>query len=291
MNDVDALTARFEDSRDHLRAVAYRMLGSSGEADDAVQETWLRLHRTDVSAVDNLRGWLTTVVSRLCLDLLRSRSSRREDTGDPGTVAGDAASDRPGPEQEAALADAVGGALLVVLERLTPPERVAFVLHDLFGVGFDEIARTVDRTPAAARQLASRARRRVRGSTPLDQPDLERQRRVVDAFLRAARDGVLDELVAVLAPDVVFRADAAAAALADGPARVVGATAVAATFAGRARAARAALIDGSIGVVVAPGGRLVVILEVTIEDGRIVGIDAVADPERLDTAELAVFED
>lgn len=291
MNDVDALAHEFEESRDHLGSVAYRMLGSTGEADDAVQETWLRLSRTDVANVDNLRGWLTTVVSRVCLDILRSRSSRREHPGNVEALAGDGTSDdRPGPEQEAVLADMVGGALLIVLDILTPPERVAFVLHDMFGVNFDEIARIVDRTPTAARQLASRARRRVRGARPGYQPDLERQRLVIDAFLRAARGGDLSGLLAVLAPDVVFRSDAAAAVLARGPARVEGADAVAAAFSGRARQARAAMVNGSVGVVVSPGGRLIVILEVVVDDGRIVAIDAIADRDRLDRTEFVVLE-
>ena len=208
----DSLTQQFEANRTHLRAVAYRMLGSVSEADDAVQEAWLRLNRTETSSVENLGGWLTTVVARVCLDMLRSRKSRREEALEgprvPEPIVGPA--DGVDPEHEALLADSVGLALLVVLETLDPAERLAFVLHDMFAMPFDEIAPIVDRSPAAARQLASRARRRVRGAAPAPDPDLERQREVVDAFLAASREGDFDALLAVLDPDVVLRADGGA---------------------------------------------------------------------------------
>ena len=213
MNEHDSMAERFEANRTHLRAVAYRMLGSVSEADDAVQEAWLRLSRTDASRVENLGGWLTTVVARVSLDMLRSRNARRErplQTHVPEPIVSNVAG--PDPEHEALIADSVGLALLVVLETLSPAERLAFVLHDMFGVPFDEIAPIVDRSPAAARQLASRARRRVRGAAPAPDADLARQRQVVDAFLAAARDGDFDALVAVLDPDVVLRVDRGAGA-------------------------------------------------------------------------------
>ncbi|MGQ0617298.1 MAG: sigma-70 family RNA polymerase sigma factor [Acidimicrobiia bacterium] len=294
MDDLDDLATRFEEHRDHLRSVARRMLGSAGEAEDAVQEAWFRLHRTDSSGLDNLGGWLTTVVSRVCLDMLRSRDSRREDLGDVGTVSDreSGAEERSGPEQEAMLADAVGGALSVVLDTLSPAERVAFVLHDLFGVGFDEIGRTVQRSPVAARKLASRARRQVRGAAGAShEGGVGEQRRVVDAFLSAARHGDLEGLIAVLAPDVVFWADESAAAMGDAPARVEGAPSVAAVFSGRARAARSAMVDGEVGVVVEPAGRLIVILDFVIIDDKIVAIDAIAEPTRLARADVAAFDD
>jgi RNA polymerase sigma factor (sigma-70 family) len=272
MDERDWLAERFEAHRTHLRAVAYRMLGSVSEADDAVQEAWLRLSRADTSAVDNLGGWLTTVVARVCLNMLQSRRSRREEpigAQVPDPVA--SRRDGIGPEDEALLAEGVGLALLVVLDTLTPAERLAFVLHDLFDVPFEEVAAIVGRSPAAARQLASRARRRVRGSAPPD-ADLTRQRAVVDAFLAASRGGDFDALLAV-------------------PREVRGAAAVAETFAGRARAARPALVDGVPAAVWAPGGRPRVVLGFTIAGGRIVGIDLLADPERLRQLDLAVLDD
>lgn len=293
MDDRDLLATRFDESREHLRSVARRMLGSSTEADDAVQETWFRLHRIDASGVDNLTGWLTTVISRVCLDMLRSRASRREDLGDvePARAPAVPSEERSGPEHEAIVADAVGAALWVILDRLTPAERVAFVLHDLFGVGFDEIASVIERSPAATRQLASRARRRVRGATGSSpRQDVEAQRRVIAAFLHAARHGDLEGLIAVLAPDVVFSSDATAAAMGDGPARIAGAPGVAAVFSGRARAARPAMVDGEIAVIVEPGDRLIVILQLVIVDGRIAAIDAVADRDRLAAAQITPFE-
>jgi RNA polymerase sigma factor (sigma-70 family) len=291
MDEDDFLAERFEENRTHLRAVAYRMLGSLSEAEDAVQETWLRLSRSDTSGVENLGGWLTTVVARVCLDMLRSRKSRREESLGarvPEPIAGRA--DGADPEQEALLSDSVGLALLVVLETLTPAERLAFVLHDMFAVPFDEIAPIVGRSPDAARQLASRARRRVRGADTSYEPDHTRQREVVDAFLAAARDGDFDALVAVLDPDVVLRSDRAALP-AGVPREVHGAPAVARrALVGRARAARPALVDGAVGVVVAPRGRLLMVLDFKIRDGKIVEIDAVADPERLNQLDLSLLD-
>jgi RNA polymerase sigma factor (sigma-70 family) len=291
MDKRDFLVEQFEEHRTHLRAVAYRMLGSVSEADDAVQETWLRLSRSDTSKVENLGGWLTTVLGRVCLDMLRSRKSRREESLGarvPEPIAGRA--DGADPEQEALLSDSVGLALLVVLETLTPAERLAFVLHDMFAVPFDEIAPIVGRSPDAARQLASRARRRVRGADTSYELDLTRQREVVDAFLAAARDGDFDALVAVLDPDVVLRSDRAALP-ADAPREVRGAPAVARrALVGRARAARPALVDGAVGVVVTPRGRLLMVLDFKIRGGKIVEIDAVADPERLNQLDLAFLD-
>ena len=266
------------------------MLGSASEADDAVQEGWLRLSRSDISGVENLGGWLTTVVARVSLDMLRARSSRREDAlaaHGPEPIA-----DRAGgtdPEHEALLADSVGLALLVVLDTLAPAERLAFVLHDMFAVPFDEIAPIVSRSPAAARQLASRTRRRVQGAAPVPHADLSRQRDVVKAFLAASRDGDFEALLAVLDPDVVFRADTAAVR-AGGPSEVHGATAVARLYRGRAQAARPALVNGAVGIIVAPRGRLIVVLVTTIANGRIVTIDAIADPERLGQLDIASLD-
>jgi RNA polymerase sigma factor (sigma-70 family) len=291
MDEREWLVGRFEEHRTYLRAVAYRMLGSVSEADDAVQETWLRLSRSDTSEVENLGGWLTTVLARVCLDMLRSRKSRREESLGarvPEPIAGRA--DGADPEQEALLSDSVGLALLVVLETLTPAERLAFVLHDMFAVPFDEIAPIVGRSPDAARQLASRARRRVRGADTSNEPDHTRQREVVDAFLAAARDGDFDALVAVLDPDVVLRSDRAALP-AGVPREVHGAPAVARrALVGRARAARPALVDGAVCVVVAPRGRLLMVLDFKIRDGKIVEIDAVADPERLNQLDLSLLD-
>jgi RNA polymerase sigma factor (sigma-70 family) len=275
----DWLAERFEDHRTHLRAVAYRMLGSINEADDAVQETWLRLSRSDTNGVENLGGWLTTVVGRVCLDMLRSRRSSREvplgvQVPDRIVSHGDGID----PEREVLLADSVGLALLVVLDTLNPAERLAFVLHDMFGVTFEEIAPIVGRSPSAARQLASRARRRVQGATNVADTDLTRQREVVDAFLAAARGGDLDALVAVLDPDVVLRADLSAVH-AVGSREVRGGPDVARkAVKGRARAARPALVNGAVGVVVAPRGRLLMVLGFTIRGQKIVEIDAIADP-------------
>jgi len=289
MDDRDWLAGQFEAHRGHLRAVAHRMLGSSSEADDAVQEAWLRLSRSDTSVVDNLGGWLTTVVARVCLNMLQARTARREDpVGEDLPDAAATRRDRDDPEQQALEADAVGLALLVVLDTLTPAERLAFVLHDLFAVPFDEIAPIVERSPAATRQLASRARRRLQGAPPPD-ADLARRRAVVDAFLAASREGSFEALVALLDPDVVLRADQAAVR-AGASTEVRGAAAVAGTFSGRARAARPALVDGAPGAVWAVGGQPRVVFGFTITDDRIVQIDLLADPDRLARLELAVLD-
>jgi RNA polymerase sigma factor (sigma-70 family) len=292
MDENDFLAEQFEENRTRLRAVAYRMLGSISEADDAVQEAWVRLSRTDTSGVENLGGWLTTIVGRVCLDILRSRRSRREEplgARFPDPIVGRQSG--TDPEHEALLSDSVGLALLVVLETLTPAERLAFVLHDMFAVPFDEIAPIVGRSPAASRQLASRARRRVQGATTSSDADLARQREVVDAFLAAARGGDLDALVAVLDPEVVLRADHAAVPAGDSR-EVRGAPAVARMAAkGRARAARPALVNGAVGVAVAPRGRLLMVLGFTTSGGKIVEIDVVADPGRLGQLDLAVLDD
>jgi RNA polymerase sigma factor (sigma-70 family) len=288
------LTEGFEEHRTHLRAVAYRMLGSVSEADDAVQETWLRLSRTDTSGVENMGGWLTTVLARVCLNMLRSRQARREQPLDvhvPEPIV--SREDGLDPEHEALLADSVGLALLVVLDTLAPAERLAFVLHDMFAVPFDEIAPMVGRSPAAARQLASRARRRVQGEAPSPDPDLARQREVVDAFFAAARGGDFDALVAVLDPDVVLRSDGGVAR----PSRtavVHGARAVAEramTFARLSPFVRPALVNGAAGVVVAPRGRPVSIMAFTVRGGKIVAIDALADPTRLRQLDLTVLDE
>jgi RNA polymerase sigma-70 factor (ECF subfamily) len=281
----DRQADEFEQHRAHLQAVAYRMLGSLSEAEDAVQESWLRLNGSETGQVENMRGWLTTVVARVCLDLLRARRARREDHFDgelPEPVV--TLRQEHGPEDEALLADSVGLALLVVLDTLTPAERLAFVLHDMFGLPFDEIAPILERSPAATRQLASRARRRVRGATPLAEPDPARQRRVVDAFLAAAREGDFEALVAVLDPDVVFRADRGRRA-AEAPPVITGAAAVAEQILARAprfaRFARPAIVNGSAGLVVVPGERPVAVLGFSISGDRIVELDLVADPTKL----------
>jgi RNA polymerase sigma factor (sigma-70 family) len=294
MAEHEWLAERFEENRTHLRAVAYRMLGSLSEADDAVQEGWLRLSRSDISGVENLGGWLTTVVARVCLDMLRSRKSRREEplgAHVPEPIV--SREDGIDPEHEALLADSVGLALLVVLETLAPAERVAFVLHDMFDLPFDEIAPIVGRSPAAARQLASRARRRVQGSATLPDADLPRQREVVEAFLGALRAGDFDALVVVLDPDVVIRADRTAAP-ADGSREVRGARTWAKgalAYSRFAHFARPALVNGAVGVVVAPRGRLFRVLHFTFTRGKIVQIDVIADPARLRQLDLAVLND
>jgi RNA polymerase sigma-70 factor (ECF subfamily) len=276
----------FERHRAHLRAVAYRMLGSLSEADDAVQESWFRLNRSEASQVENMRGWLTTVVARVCLDMLRARRARPEDFHSdelPEPIVTIPSSN--GPEDEALLADSVGLALLVVLDTLTPAERLAFVLHDMFGVPFEEIAPIVERTATTARQLASRARRRVRGATPLAEPDPKRQRTVVDAFLAAARDGDFEALVAVLDPEVVFRADRGRLAAEGAEPLVTGAAAVAHQVLARAprfaRFARPAIVNGTAGLIVTPRDRPIAVLGFTIAHSRIVELDLVADPDKL----------
>jgi RNA polymerase sigma factor (sigma-70 family) len=289
--DATDLAATFETHRPHLRAVTLRLLGSPAEADDAVQETWLRLARTDASEIDNLRAWLTTVASRVALSMLRSRGTRAETPIDDAT---DAPDPEPDPEARAAQADALGAALLVVLERLEPAERLAFVLHDMFAVPFDEIATVVERSPAAARQLASRARRRVRGGSDDSEPDPARRREVVEAFLTAAREGDFAGLLSVLDPDVELRADRVAVAAAEAnrgrapelAESVRGAEAVARVFSGRARAAQPALLDGVPGAVFAPGGTVYSAFDIVVVDGRIVAIEMIADPDVL--AELDV---
>ncbi|PUA80054.1 sigma-70 family RNA polymerase sigma factor [Nocardioides currus] len=262
----------FEEHRSHLTAVATRVLGPGGDAEDAVQEAWLRYERTDTSDVENLRGWLTTVVTRICLDQLRSRTARREDLVDthlerPG--------DDPTPEDDAVVAEAVGGAMQTVLDELNPPERVAFVLHDLFAVSFDEIAEMLDRTPAATRQLASRARRRIRGTTPATAPGRE----VVDAFLKAARAGEFDSLLQLLDPDVVCRADATSVAMGGPVPLISGAQDVANRFNGGAAALFATVVDGLAGAVWMYRGEAKVVFDFTIVDDRIVAIDMLSDPD------------
>jgi RNA polymerase sigma factor (sigma-70 family) len=276
MDEKNYLTEKFEANRARLRAVAYRMLGSRSEVDDAVQETWLRLSRSDTSAVENLGGWLTTVIARVCLDMLRSRKSRREEPMGPH-VPEPVADDASGRDAE--MADSVGAALLVVLETLAPAERLAFVLHDMFAVPFEEIAPIVGRTPAAARQLASRARRRVQGAPPPD-TDSSRQRKIVEAFLAASRDGDFEGLLAVLDPNVVFRADQAAQRLGS-LAEIRGAAAVAETFKGRAQAAKPAFVDGALGVAVIFGGKLRIALRLTFSGDRISAVEVVADAGRI----------
>lgn len=287
VDESDWLARRFEDDRTRLKAVAHRMLGSSVEAEDAVQEAWLRLHRADSGEVRNLSGWLTTVVARVCLDMLRSRDSRHEEPldDDAPDAPADAADD---PVHQALLADSVGMALAVVLDALGPAERVAFVLHDVFGMAFEEIAPIVERTPTATRQLASRARRRVKeAGWPDDDPS--RRRRIVDAFLAAARHGDFQALLAVLDPQVVLHADVVAAQMGS-PAEARGAEAVAAIFSGRARAARLALVDGLAGLVWLTGGQPRVVFTFALEGDRIAGVDIVADPERLRVMDVVVVE-
>jgi RNA polymerase sigma-70 factor (ECF subfamily) len=295
MDEKEWLADRFEEHRSHLRAVAYRMLGSLTEADDAVQDTWLRLSRAGAGGVENLGGWLTTIVARVCLNMLRSRGTRREEPlgahlPDPVISAGGELQ----PEDEALLADSVGLALLVVLDTLSPAERLAFVLHDMFELPFEEIAPMVGRTPAAARQLASRARRRVKGAAiPAPDPDLARQREVVDAFFRAARGGDFDGLVGLLDPEVVLRADfgarrPGASTVIHGPAAVASQALVGAFPAAQLHPA---LVNGAAGVVVTVAGRPFAVLGFTVTQGRIVEIDAIADPERVRTIAAAVLGD
>jgi len=278
------LGERFEENRSRLAAIAYRMLGSGAEADDAVQEAWLRLSRSDVDAIDNLAGWLTTVVGRVCLDMLRSRKSRREEPLDS-----DAHEAAQNPEQEAVLADSIGLAMLVVLESLTPAERVAFVLHDMFAMPFEEIAPIVGRSEVATRQLASRARRRVQGAEPAGATSVGSRREIVDAFLAASRGGDFTALLALLDPDVVLIADAATVRTGGIDKRVVGAERVAAQFAGRARAAEAALIDGEPGLVWAPGEKPRVVFAFTFREGRITAIDVVGDADRLRDLDVVIL--
>lgn len=295
MDEDQWLAEQFEQHRTHLRAVAYRMLGSLSEADDAVQEAWLRLSRSDSDDIENLGGWLTTVVARISLNVLRARRVRREEPLDAVPMPEPIISHRDGmdPEHEALLADSVGLALLVVLETLSPAERLAFVLHDMFAVPFDEIGAMVGRSPTAARQLASRGRRRVRGAAATPDTDLARQREVVDAFFAAAHGGDFDALVAVLDPEVVLRSDGGERRAAH-TIVVQGAEAVAKramTFARLSPHVRPALVNGAAGVVVAPDGRLFSVMGFTVAGGRIVEIDALSDPQRLQRLDLAVLDD
>lgn len=300
MNDDNWLLARFEGDRDRLRSVAFRMLGSAPEADDAVQEVWIRLNRSDTSSIENLGGWLTTVVARVCLDMLRSRRTRREDPlddagGGPlqhGVTAG-------GPEEEVVLADSVGPALLVVLDTLTPAERLAFVLHDMFGIGFEEIAPIVRRSPAATRQLASRGRRRVRGGAVASERDAARERSVVEAFLAASRGGDLRGLIAVLDPDVVMRADATAVKVGEANRErgappfaeaIHGAESVAEAFVGRASGAQLAMIDGAPGATWAPGGTPRAVFAFTVEGDRIVEMEIVLDRDHIREMALELID-
>jgi RNA polymerase sigma-70 factor (ECF subfamily) len=287
MTEGDRIVSAFEEQRPHLRAVAYRMLGSTGEADDAVQEAWLRLSRSDADEIENLGGWLTTVVARICLNMLRSRNSRREQPLDihvPDPIVDPI--DGTDPEHEAILADSVGIAMLMVLETLNPAERLAFVLHDMFGVPFEEIAPIVDRTPDAARQLASRGRRRLRAADPTPEPDLAEQREVVEAFVAAAREGDFDRLVNVLHPDVVLRADF-------GPGRdateVRGAEAVisqARTFAAMGARGHLVRVNGGVGTVAFLDGELLSVGAMRVREGRIVEVDFLSDPARLANLDL-----
>jgi RNA polymerase sigma factor (sigma-70 family) len=291
MDERDWLAERFQEHRPRLRAVAYRMLGSTSEADDAVQEAWIRLSRSNAGEIDNLEAWLVTVVGRVALNMLRSRKTRREEPFDarlPDPIVDRA--DGIDPEHEALLADSVGLALLVVLETLSPPERLAFVLHDIFAVPFDEIAPIVDRSPEAARQLASRARRRVRAERPVPDADLETQREVIDAFLAAAREGDFNRLVAVLDPDVVLRQDFGPVG---GRREIRGAAAVAGQALGYAQIGldiRPALINGVAGAVAFRHGQPFSIGAVTVRNGRIVELDFLADPERLRELDLTVLD-
>ena len=291
MTHNDWLADRFEEHRSHLRAVAYRMLGSASDADDAVQEAWIRLSRTDSSAVENLGGWLTTVVARVALDILRSRTSRREEPVAEVPVApSDNGMSETEPERAAELADSLGPAMLVVLETLSPAERIAFVLHDMFAVPFDEIAPIVGRSPAATRQLASRARRRVQRVDAVVPDDRARARRIVRAFLAASRNGDFRALVALLDPEVELSADVDAVRV--GASELVrGAQAVAETFSGRARAAHLALIDGQPGAVWAPGGKPRIVLSFTVAEDKIRAIRLLANPTQLDELDLVLLED
>lgn len=289
MDEQKLLAERFEANRPHLTAVAYRMLGSRNEADDAVQEAWLRLSRADSGGVENLSGWLTTVTARVCLDMLRARKSHPEEPidADAAELPDEEAAE---PDQERILADSVGLALLVVLETLTPAERVAFVLHDMFDLLFEEIAPIVGRSPVAARQLASRARRKVRGAQSDCQPNLAGQRKIVEAFLSASRNGDFEGLLAVLDPDVLFRTDQAGVR-AGSPPEIRGAQEVAATFKGRAQTARLAIVDGQFGLAIPRGAELFLALRFTFRGNRIAGIEATLNRDQLDKLDVAMMED
>jgi RNA polymerase sigma factor (sigma-70 family) len=292
MNDHDWLVEQFESHRNHLQTVAFRMLGTLYEADDAVQESWIRLSRTDTREVENMGGWLTTIVSRVCLDMLRTRKSRREEltlVNVPEAV--NSHQDESNPEYETLLADSVGLAMLMVLGNLKPAERISFVLHDIFALTFSEIAPIIGSNEVAARQLASRARRRVQGAKETaDSDEFIRKRELVDAFLAASRSGDFEKLLAVLDPDVVLRQDPAFPPVAAWPV-VHGAEAVAKGFAGRAQGARPVLVNGSVGVVVAPRGQMLFVLELKIVNGKITEIDMIADQERVRQLDLAEMKD
>lgn len=291
MDEREALARRFEENRARLRAMAHRMLGSQGEADDAVQEAWLRLSRTDASTIEGLGPWLTTVVARVCLDLLRARKARREDAvdGEGIDALASVADDGVDLEKEALLADSIGPALLVVLETLTPAERLSYVLHDMFAVPFEEIAGIAGRSPAATRQLASRARRRVQGAAPGVDADRRHKRAVIDAFLGAARGGDFGALLALLDPQVVVRSDAGAQAY-GALAEERGAAIVATTYVKRARGALSALIDGRPAAVWAPRGRPRVVFDFTVVEGRITALDLIGDAARLRAMDVVVLE-
>ncbi|WP_406077131.1 sigma-70 family RNA polymerase sigma factor [Micromonospora sp. NBC_00858] len=287
MSEADLLARRFEENRSRLRAVAHRMLGSGTEAEDAVQDTWLRLSRADIAGIDNLPGWLTTTVGRVCLDRLRTRTTRPEQPWDTATSEPDPSDGGPvDPEREAMLTESVGRALLVVLDTLAPTDRFVFVLHDMFAVSFEEIAAVVDRSPAAVRQIASRARRRVHQDGTVRETDPARQRQVVEAFLAASREGRFDDLVSLLDPHVVMRADPVAAGLGSA-AETHGSAAIAGFFNGRAQAASPAYVDGVPGAVVNLGGDLRLAISFIVTD-RIIGIEVVADPTQLATLDLTV---
>jgi RNA polymerase sigma-70 factor (ECF subfamily) len=289
MNENDWLSAQFEENRAHLRAVAYRVLGSMNEAEDAVQESWFRLsRRSDTASIENLGGWLTTVVARVCLNMLRSRNSRRKDPTTNAPIVH--RQDGVDPEHEALQADSVGLALLVVLETLTPAERLAFVLLDMFAVPFDEIAPIVDRSPAAARQLASRGRRQVQGSPAMPGTDLNHQRQVVDAFLAASRRGDFEALLSMLDPDVILRADPATASM-GAAAEVGGPAAVAEAFSDQAKAAKLALVDGLAGAVWSAGGQPRIVFAFTVLDGLVAGIELLSDADHLRELELEILDD
>jgi RNA polymerase sigma-70 factor (ECF subfamily) len=288
MTEETWLAERFETHRRHLRDVAYRMLGSAPEAEDAVQEAWLRLSRADTTDVENLGGWLTTVVARVCLDILRSRKSRREESLEADTSDSVTAPRDSNPERELLIADTVGPALLLVLDTLAPAERIAFVLHDMFAMPFEEIAPIVERTPAATRQLASRARRRVQGADTTQDTDLTRRREIVQAFLAASRNGDLGALVTMLDPDVVLRADQTVVRIGT-EAETRGAQTVAGFFSGRAKAAKLALIDGVAGLVWASGGRPRVVFSFTLSGGKITAIDLLGDPEVLGELDVVII--
>ena len=287
MHDRDWLAEQFEANRAHLQGVAYRMLGSRVEADDAVQEAWLRLSRSDTESIDNLGGWLTTVVARVCLDSLRARSARPEESID-AHPAPPRADERPSAEDETLLAESVGLAMMVVLKRLEPSERVAFVLHDMFDLPFDQIAQIVGKSEPATRQLASRARRRVRGGSQEHDATLEERGALIDAFLNASRAGDMEGLVRLLDPNVVLRADALTVSRGS-PAEMRGADAVAKLYMGRAATARAAIIDGDVGFIVAPKGNLFLVMKVGFANGRIASIEAIGEPSALAALDISAF--